>query len=209
MIRVMIADDHAVVRRGLIQILSEESDMQIAVEANSGDDVLKHIRSDNWDVAILDIAMPGKNILELIKLAKLNNPAKPILILSMYPEEEYALRMIRAGADGYLTKESAPEQLVLVIRKLIKGHKYISAELSEILLHNVLDDKSNLHDSLTDREFQVFMALAKGKRLTEIATDMALSIKTISTYRTRLLDKLHLKTNADIVHYAIEYKLED
>jgi DNA-binding NarL/FixJ family response regulator len=209
MIRVMIADDHAVVRRGLIQILSAEPDMQIVVEANSGDEVLTHIRSDEWDVAILDIAMPSKNILELIKLAKLNNPAKPILILSMYPEEEYALRMIRAGADGYLTKESAPEQLVLVIRKLIKGHKYISAELSEILLNNVLDDKANLHDSLTDREFQVFIALAKGKRLTEIATDMALSIKTISTYRTRLLDKLHLKNNADIIHYAIEYKLED
>lgn len=209
MIRIMIADDHAVVRRGLIQILSAEADMQITVEANSGDEVLKHIRADNWDIAVLDIAMPGKNILELLKLAKLSNPNKPILILSMYPEEEYAMRMLRAGADGYLTKESAPEQLVDVIRKLVKGHKYISPELSELLVNNMLADQSNLHESLTDREFQVFMALANGKRLTEISADMALSIKTISTYRSRLLEKLHLKNNADIIHYAIEYKLED
>lgn len=117
--------------------------------------------------------------------------------------------MLRAGADGYLTKESAPELLVEVIRKLVKGHKYISPELSEILLHNMLDDKPGLHESLSDREFQVFLALANGKRLTEISVDMALSIKTISTYRTRLLEKLHLKNNADIIHYAIEHKLEN
>lgn len=206
MIRVMIADDHAVVRRGLIQILSAESDMRITVEAKSGDDVLQQIRADSWDIAVLDIAMPGKNILELLKL---NCQHKPILILSMYPEEEYAIRMLRAGANGYLTKESAPEQLVAVIRSLVNGNKYISPELSQTLLQGWLEQKPPLHESLTDREFQVFTRLARGKRITDIAVDMALSVKTIGTYRARLLAKLNLKTNADIIHYHIEHNLEN
>lgn len=209
MIRVLIADDHAVVRRGLIQILSAEPDMQIVFEANSGDTALQYIRCESWDIAILDIAMPGKHTLELIKLSKLHKPDKPLLILSIYPEEEYALRMIRAGADGYLSKESAPEELVMAIRKLVKGGKYISPELSEMLLHDMLNSKAKPHEALTDREFQVFLRLAKGKRLTDIAEEMSLSIKTISTYRTRVLQKMKLTSNSDIIHYAIECNLYD
>lgn len=205
----MIADDHAVVRRGLIQIISSEPDMEVSVEACDGDEAFQHLRLDTWDIAILDVAMPGKNILELLKLAKLERFNKPILILSMYPEDEYAMRLLRAGADGYLNKESAPEQLVSVIRKLVKGGRYVSPELTDILLDEVLTNKPNLHHQLTDREFQVFISLAKGKRLTDIADSMALSIKTVSTYRTRILSKMNLKNNADIIHYAIENNIED
>lgn len=208
MIRIMIADDHAIVRKGLKQILNEVDDMEFSVEASNGDEALKLIRRDSWDVMLLDIAMPGKNVLELIRLAKLENPHKPILVLSAYPEDQYAIRMLRAGADGYLSKESAPEQLVLAIRKLAKGGKYISNDLAEILVADLnASGNKPMHQNLTDREYQVFISLAHGKRLTEIAADMSLSIKTVSTYRTRLLKKMNLANNADLVHYCIKYGL--
>ena len=208
MIRIMIADDHAIVRKGLKQILNDVDDMEFSVEASNGDEAFKLIRGDNWDVMLLDIAMPGKNVLELIRLAKMESPSKPILVLSAYPEDQYAIRMLRAGADGYLSKESAPEQLVLAIRKLAKGGKYISNDLAEILVAE-LNASSNkpLHQNLTDREYQVFIGLAQGKRLSEIAVDMSLSIKTVSTYRTRLLKKMNLSSNADLIHYGIKYGL--
>lgn len=208
MIKVMIADDHAIVRRGLKQVLSEEPDMMVSVEAASGDEALKSVRSDSWDVLLIDIAMPGKNILELIGLVKSHNPQKPILVLSSYPEDQYAIRMLRAGADGYLGKESAPEKLVLAIRKLAQGGKYVSSSLAEQLVNELnTNTLKPIHTTLTDREFQVFIALAKGKRLSDIAAEMALSIKTISTYRTRLLKKMKLSTNAEIIHYALDHHL--
>jgi DNA-binding NarL/FixJ family response regulator len=210
MIRIAIADDHAIVRKGLKQILSDIPDMEVCAEASSGDEALAMIRSDCWDVLLLDIAMPGKNVLELIKLSKQQFPHLPILILSMYPEDQYAVRMLRAGADGYLTKESAPEQLVIAIRKVAEGGKYASPLLAEQLVTELLiDPKQQPHTCLTDREFQVFCALSKGKRLTDIAQEMSLSIKTISTYRTRLMKKMHITNNADIIHYALKHHLLD
>lgn len=210
MINILIADDHAIVREGLKQILADISDMRVTGEAASGDEAFKMIRSGLWNLILLDISMPGKNVLELIKLAKQQDPYLPILILSMYPEDQYAIRMLRAGADGYLTKESAPEQLVDAIRKLAQGGKYVNPSLMEKLIEelNATGDKA-LHTTLSDREFQVFIALARGKRITDIARDMRLSIKTVSTFRTRLMKKMNLSTTAEIIHYAIKYHLLD
>ena len=208
MIRVIIADDHAIVREGLKQILSDFSDMEVSGEAATGDEALKVIRTNGWDVLLLDIAMPGKNVLELIKLVKLDTPNKPILVLSMYPEDQYAIRVLRAGADGYLCKESVPEQLVAAIRKLAQGGIFVSAGLAEQLVRNLHETESKpLHTLLTDREYQVLLAIAGGKRLTEIAKAMSLSIKTVSTYRTRLLGKMKMSSNAEIIHFAIDNRL--
>lgn len=210
MIKVLIADDHAIVRQGLKQILADISDMEIFGEAASGDEALKFIRREGWNVMLLDIAMPGKNVMELIKLAKHQSPQLPILILSMYPEEQYAIRMLRAGADGYLTKESAPEQLVAAIRKVAKGGKYISSTMTEKLIAELnTNQEIPLHTTLTDREFQVFYGICEGKSITDIAQQMALSVKTISTYRTRLMKKMNMSKNAEIIHYAFKNDLLD
>ncbi|GAB6142366.1 response regulator transcription factor [Methylosoma difficile] len=205
-----MADDHAIVRAGLKQILADVPDMKVCGEACSGDEVLKLIRTDTWDVLLLDIAMPGKNVLELIKLAKQQNPNQPILILSMYPEDQYAIRMLKSGADGYLTKESAPDQLVAAIRKVAKGGKYISATMAEKLVEELSPEpKLMLHTTLSDREYMVLVALAKGKRLTDIANEMSLSVKTISTFRTRLMAKMEMHSTAEIVYYALKNDLLD
>jgi DNA-binding NarL/FixJ family response regulator len=210
MIKVLIADDHAIVRAGLKQILADIPDMEVVGEAGTGDEVLTMIRSEGWNLMLLDIAMPGRNVLELLKLSKHEYPHLPILILSMYPEDQYAIRMLRAGADGYLTKESAPEQLVAAIRKLAQGGKYISAALSEKLITELnLDQQKPLHTTLTDREFQVFCAISTGKSLTEIARNMALSVKTVSTFRTRLMKKMNMSKNAEIIHYVWKNDLFD
>ncbi|WP_333874987.1 response regulator transcription factor [Methylobacter sp.] len=208
MIKIVIADDHAIVREGLKQILSDVPDMEIFGEASSGDEVLKFIRDEGWNIMLLDIAMPGKNVLELIKLAKHQSPQLPILILSMYPEDQYAIRMLRAGADGYLTKESAPEQLVSVIRKVAKGGKYISPTMTEKLIAELNPNQEKLlHTTLTDREFQVFRGICEGISITDLARHMALSVKTISTYRSRLMTKMNMSNNAEIIHYAIKNNL--
>ncbi len=208
MINVLIADDHAIVREGLKQILSGISGIRVFAEAGNGDQALKMIRSDGWDILLLDIAMPGKNVLELIKLAKQQSPSLPILILSMYPEDQYAIRMLRAGADGYLCKESAPKQLVAAIRKLTRGGKYISSALSEKLISEIQPKQNTVHHNrLTDREFQVFCAIAAGQGISDIARKMALSPKTVSTYRSRLLKKMHMQNNAEIIRYALDNQL--
>ncbi|MGR9014191.1 MAG: response regulator [Gammaproteobacteria bacterium] len=208
MIKILIVDDHAIVRQGLKQILADISDMEVFAEAGSGDEALKFIRSEGWDIMLLDIAMPGKNVMELIKLAKHQSPHLPILILSMYPEDQYAIRMLRAGADGYLTKESAPEQLVAAIRKVAKGGKYISPMMTEKLIAELNPSKEKpLHTTLTDREFQVFSGICTGKSITDLAQQMALSVKTISTYRTRLMKKMNMSKNAEIIHYAFKNDL--
>ena len=210
MIKILIADDHAIVRAGLKQILAEVSDMKVCGEASTGDEVLKMIRKEEWDILLLDISMPGKNVLELIKLAKLQNPRQPILILSMYPEDQYAIRMLKSGADGYLTKESAPDQLVSAIRKVARGGKFISAAMTEKLIEELCPEPNQrLHTKLSDREYMVFLALAKGKRITDIANEMSLSVKTISTFRSRLMAKMDLQSGADIVYYALKHNLLD
>lgn len=210
MIKVLIADDHAIVREGLKQILADIPDMEVFGEADSGDEALKFIRSGGWNIMLLDIAMPGKNILELIKVTKHQSPHLPVLILSMYPEDQYAIRMLRAGADGYLTKESAPEQLVAAIRKVAQGGKYISPAMTEKLIAELNPNQTPpLHATLTDREFQVFCGICKGESLTDLARQMTLSVKTISTYRTRLMEKMNMSKNAEIIYYAFKNDLLD
>ncbi len=208
MIKILIVDDHAIVREGLKQILVGTPDMEIFGEASSGDEALKLIRNGGWNIMLLDIAMPGKNVLELIKLAKHQSPQHPILILSMYPESQYAIRMLRAGADGYLTKESAPEHLLAVIRKVAAGGKYISPAMTEKLIAE-LDANRNfpLHSRLTDREYQVFRGICTGISIADMARQMSLSAKTVSTYRTRMMKKMNMSKNAEIIHYANKHDL--
>lgn len=210
MIKIAIADDHAIIRAGLAQIISETPDMQVIAEANSGDEALSIICNEAWDVFLLDIAMPGKNILDLIRTAKQQFPKRALLIISSYSEDQYAFRMLRAGADGYLTKSSAPEQLIDAIRNLSEGGKFTDTKLTQKLVaEHLTNPDCPAHHTLTDREFQVFCAVSKGKRLNDIAEEMTLSAKTISTYRIRLLKKLNLTNNADIVQYAMKFGLLD
>jgi len=208
MVNVFIADDHAVVRQGLKQIISEVSDMQVLGESDNGFEVIDQVKANNYDMVILDITMPGPNILDLVKQIHQISPQMPILVLSIHPEEQYAVRVLRSGASGYLTKESAPEELVNAIRKVAKGGKYVSAALAEKLLFTLGTDQEKLpHDNLSDREYQSLCMIAAGKTVKAIAQDLNLSEKTISTYRSRVLQKMGMKNNAEITHYAFKYGL--
>lgn len=210
MIKVLIGDDHAIVRQGLKQILSEESGMFFCGEAENGNSVLSAIYKENWDVLILDISMPGLSGLDILKEVKKIRPRLPVLILTMHSEEQFALRSLKAGASGYLTKDSAPEELVKAVKKLLDGGKYVNQQLAEILATDIERDTDKpLHDSLSDREYQVMRLIASGKTAKQIADQLALSVKTISTYRARLLEKMNMKTNAELTHYAIQNKLVD
>jgi len=208
MIRVLIADDHAVVREGLKQIVAENPDMAVAGEAATGHEVLEFVRRQACDLVLLDLAMPGKDGLDTLKELKTIRPDLPVLILSVYPEEQYAVRLLRAGAAGYLTKESAPEELVAAIRKVSTRGKYISASLGEklaFLLESGTDRPP--HESLSDREYRVMIMLASGKTVTEVAEALYLSVKTVSTYRTRALQKLNMRNNAEFSLYAMKHGL--
>lgn len=206
----LIADDHAVVRQGLKQILSEQPDMQVLGEAGSIPELLDHIRKQRWDIVVLDISMPGRGGLDGLKELKQEQPKLPVLILSIHPEDQFAVRALKAGASGYLTKDSAPEELVQAIRKLLTGRKYISPELAEKLATDLEKDTGRpLHEALSDREFQILCLIASGKSATEIAQKLSLSVKTVSTYRARILEKMNMKTNAELMHYAIKYQLVD
>jgi two-component system, NarL family, invasion response regulator UvrY len=210
MIRVLVADDHTIVREGLKQILAKSGDLVVAGEASNGNDVLKMVREQVWDVLVTDMSMPGRNGVELIKLVKEARPKLPVLVLSMYGEAQYAVRAIRAGASGYLNKESASEQLVTAIRKVATGGVYVSAAVSEALFHNLRGDTTATpHEQLSDREFQVLRLIAMGKSSTEIADTLALSPKTVSTHKTRILEKMRMRNQAELIRYAIEHKLVD
>jgi two-component system, NarL family, invasion response regulator UvrY len=207
-IRILISDDHAIVREGLKQILADTDDLVAAGEAVNGHEVLEHIRREDWDMVLLDLAMPGKDGLETLKEVKREKPKLPVLVLSIYPEEQYAVRALKAGASGYLTKESAPEELIAAIRKVSQGGKYISASLAEKLAsHLGVDAGKPVHESLSDREYQVMLLIASGKTVTEIADDMCLSVKTVSTYRARALSKMGMKNNSAFTYYAIKHGL--
>jgi len=205
MIKVLIADDHPIVRQGLRQILSEIPDMVVAGEAVNGQEALDQVRAGGWDVLVLDITMPDRSGFDILKELKHLQPDLPVLVLSIHAEEQFAVRLLKAGASGYLTKENAPDELVKAIRKVVGGGKYISQSLAESLAFS-LDVTSYRppHEKLSDREFQVMQLMASGKTLTEIAEELSLSAKTVSTYRSRLLEKMNLKTNVEIVRYAIE-----
>ncbi|MFZ2196242.1 MAG: response regulator transcription factor [Thermodesulfovibrionales bacterium] len=208
MINILIADDHSVVREGLKQIISGNADMTVLAEACSGNEAIEKIRKNPISVAILDISMPGKNGLDTLKELKVMHPDLPVLILSMYPEEQYALRFFRAGASGYLTKKSAPEELVTAIRTVSRGKKYVSPVLAEKLIGELdVTNEKPLHSALSDREFQVLCLMASGKTSGEIAEELFLSVKTISTYRARILEKLRLKNTAELINYAIQNQL--
>ncbi|MBM4294113.1 MAG: response regulator transcription factor [Deltaproteobacteria bacterium] len=248
MIKILIADDHAIVREGLKQILAETSDMVVGGEATNGQEVLEHVRREDWDLVLLDLAMPGKDGLETLKELKLEKPKLPVLVLSIYPEEQYAVRLLKAGAAGYLTKESAPEELIAAIRKvshrglkaatklkndlitLIKSRcyrqnlrektrnsdsvaqkgKYISSSLAgKLAFYLGAGAEKPLHEMLSDREYKVILMIASGKTVKEIAYEMFLSIKTVSTYRVRALNKMGMKKNAEFTYYALKHGLVD
>jgi DNA-binding NarL/FixJ family response regulator len=210
MIKILIADDHAIVREGLKQILSETPDLVVVAEASSGQEVLEKISKNDLDLVVLDIAMPGRGGLDILKEIKTQKPRLPVLMLSMYPEEQYAIRVLKSGASGYLTKESAPSELVMAIRQISQGKKYISPSLAEKLAIDLELSPDKLpHEILSDREYQVMCMIASGKTLKEIADGLSLSIKTISTYRSRILEKMNMKTNAELTHYAIKSNLVD
>lgn len=208
MIKILISDDHAIVREGLKQILADTEDLVVGGEAANGHEVLELIRQEDWDMVLLDLAMPGKDGLETLKELKKEKPKLPVLVLSIYPEEQYAVRALKAGASGYLTKESAPGELIAAIRKVSQGGKYISASLAEKLAsHLVADADRPVHEFLSDREFQVMLLIASGKTVKEIADEMYLSVKTVSTYRVRALSKLGMKNNSEFTYYAIKQGL--
>ncbi|MDO9242501.1 MAG: response regulator transcription factor [Rhodocyclaceae bacterium] len=207
-IRVLIADDHAIVRQGFKQIFSETEDLQVAGEADDGVDALQLARENAWDVFLLDISMPNRNGIDTLKQLKREFPRLPVLILSMHPEEQYALRALKAGASGYLTKQSAPDQLVTAIRQVAGGKKYVSPGVAQQLVDAIADDTEKLpHERITDREYQVLVLIAKGKPLTQIADELNLGVATVSTYRARLLDKMGLKSTAELIHYGLRHGL--
>lgn len=204
MIRILVADDHAVVREGLKQILAGVPDMMVAGEASDGRQALDQAREGDYDLLLLDIAMPIMNGLDVLKQLKAEKSVLPILMLSMYPEEQYAIRTLKAGASGYLAKASAPEELIAAIRKVCQGGKYVTSSLAEKLAAYLYSDRERLvHELLSDREYQVVLMIAAGKTVSEIANELSLSVKTISTNRSRALAKMGMKTNAELTHYAI------
>jgi DNA-binding NarL/FixJ family response regulator len=209
-IRVLLADDHAIIRDGIRQILEDTEDLLVAGEAANGIEVMQHIRAGGWGLLVLDISMPGRNGIDLIRHVRDESPGLPILILSMHHEEQYAVRALHAGASGYVTKESDSELLLTAMRRVASGGVFVSDKVAEIMargLHPI--SEAFPHTLLSDREFQVFEMLAQGQGLTEIAAEFSLSVKTISTHKSRILQKMNLNNMADLIRYAITHKLVD
>ena len=208
MINVLVVDDHALIRKGMKQILDDTSDIRVTGEAESGMQAIKMVRENKYDLALLDITLPDKYGIDVLRQLKLQCPNLPVLILSMHPDDQYAMRSIRAGAAGYMNKQSAPSQLVTAIRQVASGRKYISGELAEQLANEMANDKQEVtHQILSNREYQTLCLMAAGKSLSEMADIMSLSAKTVSVYRARMLEKMKLKNNAEAVRYAIDHHL--
>ena len=208
MIRVLIADDHTIVRQGLKQILNLDPQIEVSFEASNGNEVLDFLRDAMVDVVVLDITMPGRNGLETLKEIRRLYPAVAVIVLSMHPKDQYAVRVLKAGASGYITKESAPEELVSAITKAYRGEKYISPDIAELFADYIEQGAvDEPHKLLSDREFEVLRLIASGKGITQIANELNLSVKTVSTYRTRIVEKTGLSTNSDITRYSIENQL--
>ena len=210
MIKVLIADDHPIVRKGLKQILAETSDITVVNEASSGQEVLSKIWKNDYDVVLLDISMPGIGGLEALKQIKSQKPGLPVLILSIHSEDQYAVRAIKDGAAGYLTKESAPDELIAAIQKVSRGGRYITSSLAERLALAIEKNTERpLHELLSDREYQVMLMIASGKPVKQIAEELFLSVKTVSTYRSRTLEKMRMENNAQLTSYALKNRLLD
>jgi two-component system invasion response regulator UvrY len=210
MTKILIADDHPIVREGLKHIIEEEADLSVAGETGSAADFFESVRNHDYDLVLLDITMPGMSGLDILKQVKIEKPGLPVLILSIHSEDQYAVRALKAGASGYLTKASAPDKLIEAIRKVLSGGRYVSPYLAERLAFQ-LDSgtEKQPHERLSDREFQVLCLIASGKTVKEIGDELALSAKTVSTYRSRILEKMHMKNNAELTHYAIKNNLLD
>jgi DNA-binding NarL/FixJ family response regulator len=209
-IRVLIADDHAIVRQGLRQILSDTADLVVAGEACDGLEVMHMVREGVWDVILMDVSMPNRNGIDALKLIKKEFPRLPVLVLSMHPEEHYAVRALKAGAAGYLTKQSAPELLVQAIRQVASGKKYVSPAVAQQLAEAITDDDERPpHEKLSDREYQTLVLISSGKALSQIAEELNLSVKTVSVYRGRLLEKMNMKNNAELTHYGLKHGLTE
>jgi DNA-binding NarL/FixJ family response regulator len=208
MIKVLVADDHPIVREGLKQIISTVPDIKLGGEALNGQEVLDAVSRENWDVIVLDLNMPGKDGFEVLKDLHRDYPTLPILILSIHSEDQLAVRLIKAGAAGYMTKESAPQEFINAIRKLHSGRKYISASLAEKLADALtVDLQAEPHSVLSDREYQIFCFLAAGKSVHEIEKDLSISVKTVRTYRDRILEKMNMENDVELSRYAVEHKL--
>ena len=210
MIRIVIADDHTILRDGLKQLLAAEPDVQVVGEACDGFEALELVRQRDFDVLLLDLSMPGRSGMELIKLVRTEKPKLRILVLSMHAERQYAVRAVKAGASGYLTKDSASMQLVAAIRKVAGGGAYISAEVAEELARSAMPHAEGPpHAALSDREYQVFQLLVAGKSVSDIATELNLSVKTVSTHKAHVFEKMGLANQAELIHYAIRHRLAD
>jgi len=208
MARILIADDHEIVRKGLAQILTEGPDPVMVDEAGSGEDALDKILENDYDLVLLDISMPGKGGFDVLHEIKISKPGIPVVMLSVHPEEQYAVTALRAGASGYLAKGNAPDELLGAIRKVLTGDKYISDSLAEKLAFGLISESDKpLHETLSKREFQVMRMIASGKAPRDIADEMSLSVKTINTFRARILHKMRMKSNAELTHYAINKNL--
>jgi DNA-binding NarL/FixJ family response regulator len=210
MITVLVADDHAIVREGLKQILARTGDLFVGGEARNAHEVMRVVRERDWDVLLMDMSMPGRSGIDLIKQVKSEKPKLPILVLSMHQEHQYAVRAIRAGASGYLNKDSASEMLVSAIRKVVAGGMFVSETAGELLARDTKRGADvPLHTLLSDREFQVFSMIVQGKTVTDIAAELTLSVKTVSTHKTHVLEKMQVSNPAELVRYAIAYQLLD
>lgn len=207
MIRILIADDHAIVRRGLKQILADFHEEIEVDEAGDGGEAVSKALADRYGMVLLDISMPVRSGLDALRELRALRPGLPVLMLSIHPEEEYAVRTIRAGASGYLMKESAPDELLLAIRKVLRGGRYVSTSLAERLAFGPAPEETAPHEALSERELQVFRLLTSGKAMKEIAGELSLSIKTVSTYRTRILEKMKMKSNTELIRYALRTRL--
>ncbi len=208
MIRVLVADDHAIVRRGIRQILAEIPSIEAVDEATDGQEVLSKFGRGHYDLVLLDISMPGRSGLDVLKQLKVQRSHLPVLILSMHPEEQYAVRALKAGASGYLAKESAPDELIAAVQKILQGGKYVSESLAERVVSELAKPAEKAsHETLSDREYEIMRLIASGKTVSQIGTELALSVKTVSTYRARILLKMGMKNNAEIMRYAVENAL--
>jgi len=205
--KIIIADDHAVVRKGLKQILMEMSGVKVVEEVDNGPALIEKITNDSFDFVVLDISMPGQSGLQALKEIRDRKPKLPVLILSIHPEEQYALRALKGGASGYITKDSAPEELVKAIQKILSGHKYITQSITDKLADNFGDKLP--HELLSDREYEVFAMIAVGKTITDIGAELSLSVKTVSTYKSRIYDKMGMTSRTELTLYAIQNKLID
>lgn len=211
MIRILVVDDHAVVRAGVQYFVAGIPDMEIGGEAATAHEAIRLIRSQQWDVVLLDIAMPDKSGVEVLKQIKREKPELPVLMLSMHPENRYAVQILRSGASGYVQKEALATELVDAIHTILRGHKYISPAVAELLTADpaTIDSHKPLHEMLSAREYEIFYKLGLGEGVTKIADELCLSVKTVSTYRSRVLEKMNMSNNADIIYYAIKQNLID